>query len=409
MDKSRSLKVTAEQQSTSAARTGVALGSLSKISPTVVAWGGLWAAAGLAVWAGHAAWAALPWAAQAVLAVAPPCAALLRHRRAAAAGDDLLLARAATPAEATAALLARLDEAAHTWTAHLGTAQVQLRDATGQLLQGFTQILDQLDSIVDPHAGNTAANVDARAAVLQHCETQLRSLIENLHGFVQSREEVMGSVRTLSGASSGLRDMADDVAKLARQTNLLSINAAIEAARAGDSGRGFAVVATEVRRLSTQSGDTGRRIGERVNDFGQHMQAALAQAAQHTEHDAQVIQQSEATIHRVVGQVDEAVGALNQRAADLSQRGALVKTQVEQLMVAFQFQDRVHQIVDQVNTSIHSAVACLAQALPAGQQPTAADWQALLSAGYTTDEQRAVGSAQLATPGAAAATETTFF
>ncbi len=384
------------------------LGSVLRFTPTAAAQGGLWLASGVAVWAGHATWAALPWAAAAVLALAPPAAALLR-RRPATVGNDGLLARAATPAEATAALLARLDEAAHTWTAHLGNAQVQLRDATGQLLQGFAQILDQLDTIVDPCGGHTAASVDARTAVLERCETQLRGLIESFHGFVQSREEVMGSVRTLSGASSGLRDMADDVAKLARQTNLLSINAAIEAARAGDSGRGFAVVATEVRRLSTQSGDTGRRIGERVNDFGMHMQAALAQAAQHTEHDAQVIQQSEDTIHRVVGQVDEAVGALNQRATELSQRGALVKAQVEQLMVAFQFQDRVHQIVDQVNTSIHSAVACLAQALPAGRQPTAADWQALLSAGYTTDEQRAVGSAQPTAAAASAATETTFF
>jgi methyl-accepting chemotaxis protein len=345
--------------------------------------------------------------------MAPAWTALLRRRRATALGDDGLLARAATRAEGTAALLARLDEAAHTWTAHLGTAQVQLREATGQLLEAFGQILEQLDTIVDPHAGNTAAHVDARADVLEHCETQLRGLIENFQGFVQSREQVMGSVRKLSGASTGLGDMAEDVAKLARQTNLLSINAAIEAARAGDSGRGFAVVATEVRRLSTQSGETGRRIGERVDEFATHMQAALAQATRHTEHDAQVIRHSEDTIHRVVGQVDAAVNALNLRAAELTQRGVMVKTQVEQLMVAFQFQDRVHQIVDQVNASIHSAVACLAQALPAGQAPTAAGWQALLSAGYTTDEQRAVGPGQpqvrTAKAPRQAATETTFF
>ncbi len=415
MDKVLSSDITDGQPSTAAARAGAALGGLPSLK--ALAQGGLWATSGVVVWAGHAAWATLPWAALALLTVLPPGAAWLRRRRAAASGDETQQARAATPAQATAALLARLDEAAHTWTAHLGTAQAQLREATEQLLQGFAQILDQLDTIVEPRAGTTADSVDARAAVLEHCETQLRGLIENFHGFVQSREEVMGSVRTLSGASSGLRDMAEDVAKLARQTNLLSINAAIEAARAGESGRGFAVVATEVRRLSTESGDTGRRIGERVNDFGQHMQAALAQAAQHTEHDAQVIQHSEDTIHRVVGQVDDAVSALNQRAADLSQRGALVKTQVEQLMVAFQFQDRVHQIVDQVNTSIHAAVACLAQALPDGQAPTAAAWQALLSAGYTTDEQRAVGAGPAAARGTSAsapasaqpAAETTFF
>jgi methyl-accepting chemotaxis protein len=135
---------------------------------------------------------------------------------------------------------------------------------------------------------------------------------------------------------------------------------------------------------------------------------ALTHAAQHTADDAKVIKASEATIQSVVGRVDEAVSALNQRAAELGERGAIVKAQVEQLMVAFQFQDRVHQIVDQVNVSIHSAVACLAQALPQGKAPQADEWLALLSAGYTTDEQRTVGGSG-ASGAAQAATETTFF
>ena len=367
----------------------------------------LWVAAAAAVWAGQALLAGICWGGLALAASYPQLREWQLRRRSRLTGVHSA-ALTATPAEATAALLQRLDEAAQTWTTHLGNAQTQMREATEKLLQGFGQILDQLDTIVAAPAMAASGGIDARAAVLEQCESQLRGLIDNFHGFVKSREEMMGSVRSLSGASSGLRDMAEDVAKLARQTNLLSLNAAIEAARAGPSGRGFAVVATEVRRLSTESGDTGRRIGERVNEFGQHMQSALTQAAEHTERDARVIHQSEETIQRVVGQVDEAVTDLNRRAAELGERGQIVKVQVEQLMVAFQFQDRVHQIVDQVNNSIHSAVACLQQALPAGQSPQADEWLALLSAGYTTNEQRAVGS-KVANAPAQAAAETTFF
>jgi methyl-accepting chemotaxis protein len=319
--------------------------------------------------------------------------------------------RAADPSRATAELLARLDEAARTWTTHLGTAQAQMRDATEQLLQGFMQILEQLDTIVGTGENQaTPAGTDQRAALLTHCEDELRGLIERFHGFVQSREQVLGSVRHLSGASQGLRDMAEDVARLARQTNLLSLNAAIEAARAGDSGRGFAVVAAEVRRLSTESGETGRRIGERVGEFGQQMDGALQQAASATARDAEVIAASEDTVHRVVGQVDGAVTELNARAAELAARGQAVKAQVEQLMVAFQFQDRVHQILDQLHGSIHGAVDSLRDTLPRGQTPAAQDWQALLGAGYTTDEQRAVagGPAPTATA-SSAASATTFF
>ena len=366
-----------------------------------------WATAGGAHLAGSSTLATAAWLAVGGLWAAPRLAGAWRARSGSAAepGADGPRVHTATPAQATQQLLQRLDEASRTWTTHLGTAQSQLREATDQLLAGFAAILEQLDTIVSaPGGANSAADVDQRAAMLARCEEQLRSLLENFHRFVQSREEVLGTVRELSTASGGLGQMAEDVAKLARQTNLLSINAAIEAARAGESGRGFAVVAAEVRRLSAESGDTGRRIGERVGGFGEQMSRALQEAASHTEQDARLIRDSEATIQSVVGQVDDTVGALNRRAAELGERGALVKAQVEQLMVSFQFADRVQQIVDQVGQSIQAAMACVAQNLPEGRAPEPAEWQRLLSAGYTTDEQRAsTGKAAPAT------TDTTFF
>jgi methyl-accepting chemotaxis protein len=313
-----------------------------------------------------------------------------------------------------AAVVQRLDEAVHLWTGHLGTAQAQMREATEQLLQGFMQILEQLDRILDEdpaalQGADAGGRLDERAQMLQQCELQLRGLVENFQGFVRSREAMTETMRSLAGASSGLRGMAEDVAKIARQTNLLSFNAAIEAARAGDTGRGFAVVAAEVRRLSTESGETGRRIGSQVQGFESKMHDTLSLATQQSARDTGVIAASESTIGRVIEQVDEAVSQLHQRAAELSARGHAVREQVQQLMVAFQFQDRVQQIIDQVNQSMAGAVQRLQQALAQGRAPSADEWLALLSAGYSTDEQRAL--AEGTSPGATPApqSETTFF
>jgi methyl-accepting chemotaxis protein len=322
------------------------------------------------------------------------------------------LADPADPAGAPAADIGdRLAEASELWTAHLDTVQRQMRDATEQLLGGFLRILSDLDDVLAPADGaHAGAAVDDRAAVLAQCEARLEGLLERFGGFVGSREQVLGSVRALFAESSSLGAMAEDVGKLARQTNLLSINAAIEAARAGDSGRGFAVVAAEVRRLSRESGDTGKRIGEQVQTFATRIETLLAQADGHAQRDAEAIHASERTVGDVIANVDEAVSALNARAAALRERGESVKAQVEGLMIAFQFQDRVSQILAQVAQSIRDASGRLQQALADGRAPAREEWSALLAAGYTTEEQRSVG----ATPDAASAapqrqSETTFF
>ncbi|WP_374564743.1 methyl-accepting chemotaxis protein [Ideonella sp.] len=304
-------------------------------------------------------------------------------------GPDRQGLQADAPTDHAAQIAHCLGTAAATWTTNLGMAQSQMRDATNELLQGFAAILDQLDAIVEPGGARpTEASLDQRADVLGQCEVQLRSLLDNFQGFVKSRDEIMQSVQTLAGDSAHLRGMAEDVAKIARQTNLLSINAAIEAARAGPDGRGFAVVAAEVRRLSTESGDTGKRIGDRVNAFSSRMQDALTRASEHTERDAGTIRSSEQTIGQVVAQVNGAVEGLNARAAELGQRGQAVRDQVQQLMVSFQFQDRVHQIMDQVGQSIAQGMARLQADLLAGRAPQRTEWAALLSNGYTTQEQR---------------------
>ena len=305
---------------------------------------------------------------------------------------------------------ALLDEAARTWTRHIGTVQSLMHAATNDLLQGFNAILSELDAIAAPHGtkDDDPSSLDRRAALLEQCESQLRGLLVDFQGFVQSQGEVMASVRGLAGTSTQLRDMAEDVGKLARQTNLLSINAAIEAARAGESGRGFAVVAAEVRRLSTESGTTGKRIGDQVASFGELMNEAVARAEQRAEHDASVVQASERTISSVVAQVDSTVNQLHARAAELAARSDRVREQVRNLMVAFQFQDRVQQILDQVCSSMNQALTRFHQALADGQLPEPAHWTALLSEGYTTQDQRDVDHTATGN-GPAARTETTFF
>lgn len=296
--------------------------------------------------------------------------------------------------------LALIDEATRLWSTHIGTVQSQMRDSMNEMLDGFMSILGQLDQITT--SGTKDSTSEGHSSLLSQCEQDLLALVRKSHDMARSRDEVLDTLRRLEQVSNGLNDMAEEVSVIARQTNLLSLNATIEAARAGQAGRGFAVVAAEVRRLSTASGDTGKRIGSQVHAFGQQVQQTIRQTAANVQADQQVIHESEQTIGSVLERVGSTMRDLNHRADDLTARSETVRQLVERLMVAFQFHDRVHQILEQITSTMDQA----AQRLRDGAPPSAEEWNALLSAGYTTLEQHAVHGRE---PAQNKASEATFF
>lgn len=227
-----------------------------------------------------------------------------------------------------------LSEASALWLAHLQTAQTQMREATDELLVGFSDILQQLDHIVasGPQAHEQE---EARAQVLTRCESQLNGLMQNFSAFVQSREQILGSVQTLAQRSGGLQDMAEEVAKLARQTNLLSINAAIEAARAGDSGRGFAVVAAEVRSLAQRSAQAASEIKALIQTSVQAVDVGVRQVEDAGKTMKEIVD-SVQRVGDIIGEITAAsseqsggIGQVNQAVGDIDrmtqQNAALVE------------------------------------------------------------------------------------
>jgi methyl-accepting chemotaxis protein len=160
-----------------------------------------------------------------------------------------------------------------------------------------------------------------------------------------------------------LNSMAGDVAQIAHQSNLLSLNAAIEAARAGELGRGFAVVAKEFRTLSAKSGETGKHIAEKVAIIS----AAIAEACKVVEDTVEQresrVATTEASIGRVLSELRGITDALERSSGLLKGESKSIQTEINQALVQLQFQDRVSQIMTQVNKSIDTLPTILRQQL----------------------------------------------
>ena len=143
----------------------------------------------------------------------------------------------------------------------------------------------------------------------------IRDVVGHMNTINGTTQTIKNSIQQLSKGSEEIQSIVEMISNIAGQTNLLALNAAIEAARAGEHGRGFAVVADEVRKLAEQSEQSSRKIADLVMRNRADMEKAVTageEGSASVANGMNAVQEADAVFEAISGSISELSGGVGE-------------------------------------------------------------------------------------------------
>jgi methyl-accepting chemotaxis protein len=226
-------------------------------------------------------------------------------------------------------------------------AQSEFTASTAAAVEQFTV---SISSVADS-AADVADRAATSAMLSQEGKDQVLSLARNIAKVEADVSAVSAAITSFIEDSKGITLMAQQVKEIADQTNLLALNAAIEAARAGEQGRGFAVVADEVRKLAEKSRDSAAKISEMtgiLDSKSQNVHSAVNSGLL-------AIRTSQEMAGSVVERIEESSRSVEQASTGVTEITENIQEQRNAAHQVAQNVEEIGRMVDQSNRAIADA------------------------------------------------------
>ena len=200
------------------------------------------------------------------------------------------------------------------------TKTSEITDEQSKATDEVTRSVDEMFSSVQNVAQNASSAADAAKEADQEAKagrSVVTQSVESINDLASEVERAANVIGKLEADTENVGTILDVIKGIAEQTNLLALNAAIEAARAGEQGRGFAVVADEVRTLASRTQDSTQEI-QRVIEELQTAARSAAEVMSHSQEQAKASVEQAAKTDASLATITEKVGSITQMNTEIA-------------------------------------------------------------------------------------------
>ena len=230
------------------------------------------------------------------------------------------------------------------------TTGIELAQTSVEILATTKEISANTAQLLKTMEGATAV-AEYTTSATSEAQGNLKRMDRTMQHMVSATDSINAKLAALSEKASNINSVLTTITKVADQTNILSLNAAIEAEKAGDAGRGFSVVATEIRRLADQTSVSTWDIEQMLRE----MQSAVSASVMGMDKFSEEIRRSVGEVRQVGDQLSGVIDQVQQLAPQFElvlqgmQSQAVGAEQISHTML--QLTDTTQQTVDSLKAT----------------------------------------------------------